>query len=55
MRKVDTDTLADQSHEGLLRRNEVFEESFEREAPRLAEACHEIHGGPYHRVAWLIK
>lgn len=42
MRKVDTNTLAVRSRQELLRRNEIFEEFFEREAPRLAEACHEM-------------
>ena len=34
--------LANRSREELLRRNEIFEEFFKREAPRLAEACHEM-------------
>jgi D-sedoheptulose 7-phosphate isomerase len=42
MRKVDTDMLAARSREELLRRNGVFEDFFETEAPRLAEACHEM-------------
>ncbi len=42
MRPVDTDTLAARSREELLRRNEIFESFFRREAPRLAEACHEM-------------
>ena len=42
MRQVDTDTLSIRSREELLRRNEIFEKFFEREAPRLAEACHEM-------------
>jgi len=42
MRTVDTDTLAAWSREELLRRNEVFGSFFEAEAPRLAEACHEM-------------
>ncbi|MGI9050965.1 MAG: SIS domain-containing protein [Rubrobacteraceae bacterium] len=42
MRKVDTNTLAVRSREELLRRNVIFEEFFKREAPRLAEACHEM-------------
>jgi D-sedoheptulose 7-phosphate isomerase len=42
MRVVDTDTLAERSREELLRRNKVFEGFFEVEAPRLAEACHEM-------------
>lgn len=39
---VDPDALIDRSREELLRRNAIFEEFFEREAPRLAEACHEM-------------
>jgi D-sedoheptulose 7-phosphate isomerase len=39
---VDTNVLATRSSEELLRRNGVFEEFFRREAPRLAEACHEM-------------
>ncbi len=42
MRKVDADTLADQSREELLCRDGTFESFFEKEAPRLAEACHEM-------------
>lgn len=42
MRSVDTDTLATRSRNELLRRNRIFEEFFRREAPRLAEACHEM-------------
>ncbi len=42
MRQVDTDMLAARSREELLRRNGVFEDFFEAEAPRLAEACHEM-------------
>jgi D-sedoheptulose 7-phosphate isomerase len=42
MRPVDTDTLAAQSGEELLRRNKIFEEFFKAEASRLAEACHEM-------------
>src|SRR5215218_8158585 len=42
MRSVDTVTLAARSREELLRRNVVFEVFFEAEAPRLAEACHEM-------------
>jgi hypothetical protein len=41
MRPVDTDTLAAQSEEELLRRNKIFE-TFFKAAPRLAEACHEM-------------
>ena len=36
------DTLATRSRQELLRRNGVFESFFEAEAPRLAEACHEM-------------
>ena len=39
---VDTNVLAIRSRDELLRRNSVFETFFEREAPRLAEACHEM-------------
>jgi D-sedoheptulose 7-phosphate isomerase len=42
MSQVDTDTLTLQSREELLRRNGIFESFFEVEAPRLAEACHEM-------------
>ena len=42
MSSVNIDTLAVRGREELLRRNAVFEEFFEREAPRLAEACHEM-------------
>src|SRR5215212_2330790 len=42
MSQVDTDALTIQSREGLLRRNGIFEAFFEAEAPRLAEACHEM-------------
>ncbi|MBA2441661.1 MAG: SIS domain-containing protein [Rubrobacter sp.] len=42
MRTVDADTLATRSREELLRRNGVFEGFFRAEAPRLAEACHEM-------------
>ncbi|MBA3472773.1 MAG: SIS domain-containing protein [Rubrobacter sp.] len=42
MRPVDTDTLAAWSKEKLLQRNGVFEAFFKAEAPRLAEACHEM-------------
>ncbi len=38
MRIPDTDTLAAQSREELLRRNGIFAEFFRREAPRLAGA-----------------
>ena len=39
---VDTNVLATRSSAELLRRNEVFESFFRSEAPRLAEACHEM-------------
>jgi D-sedoheptulose 7-phosphate isomerase len=39
---IDTNVLAIRSSEELLRRNEVFESFFRAEAPRLAEACHEM-------------
>src|SRR3712207_7761554 len=39
---VDTNDLAIRSSEELLRRNGVFEAFFRTEAPRLAEACHEM-------------
>ena len=42
MRPVDANTLAARSREELLRRNAVFEAFFKAEAPRLAEACHEM-------------
>ena len=42
MRSVDTDPLFDRSREELLRRNLIFETFFRAEAPRLAEACHEM-------------
>jgi D-sedoheptulose 7-phosphate isomerase len=42
MRPVNTDTLTAQSRTELLRRNQIFESFFEAEAPRLAEACHEM-------------
>ena len=42
MRPVNTDTLVAQSRSELLRRNGIFESFFEAEAPRLAEACHEM-------------
>ena len=40
--KSKTDTLALCTKKELLRRNEIFESFFRREAPRLAEACHEM-------------
>ncbi len=39
---VDTNVLAARSREELLRRNSIFETFFRTEAPRLAEACHEM-------------
>jgi D-sedoheptulose 7-phosphate isomerase len=39
---VDTNVLAVRSREELLRRNETFDAFFKSEAPRLAEACHEM-------------
>jgi D-sedoheptulose 7-phosphate isomerase len=39
---LDTNVLATQIREELLRRNEVCDAFFTREAPRLAEACHEM-------------
>lgn len=42
MRSVATDPLFDRSREELLRRNLIFETFFRAEAPRLAEACHEM-------------
>ncbi len=39
---VNTSALAIRSREELLRRNKIFESFFRREAPRLAEACHEM-------------
>lgn len=40
--RTDADILAAQSRSELLRRNGIFESFFEAEAPRLAEACHEM-------------
>ncbi len=40
--RMNTGTLTTRSREELLRRNEIFESFFEVEAPRLAEACHEM-------------
>jgi D-sedoheptulose 7-phosphate isomerase len=39
---VNTNVLAMRSREELLRRNKIFEAFFRTEAPRLAEACHEM-------------
>jgi D-sedoheptulose 7-phosphate isomerase len=40
--QVDADRLVERVREELLWRNEVFERFFRAEAPRLAEACHEM-------------
>jgi D-sedoheptulose 7-phosphate isomerase len=40
--QIDTDSLAIHIRNELLRRNGIFETFFEAEAPRLAEACHEM-------------
>ena len=40
--RIDADTLAARIREEPLRRNEISESFFEAEAPRLAEACHEM-------------
>ena len=42
MSQVDTDALTIQNREELLRRNQIFVPFFEAEAPRLAQACHEM-------------
>src|SRR5918998_1837374 len=39
---VDTSALTIRSRTELLRRNKIFESFFRAEAPRLAEACHEM-------------
>ncbi len=39
---VNTEKLPTQTKQNLLRRNAIFEKFFKREAPRLAEACHEM-------------
>ena len=39
---VDTMTLVTQSREILLRGNQLFEDFFRAETPRLAEACHRM-------------
>ena len=41
-RQIDASVLAARSRDALLRRNSIFESFFEAEAPRLAEACHEM-------------
>ena len=40
--RIGADTRASRSREELLRRSAIFESFFEAEAPRLAEACHEM-------------
>ena len=40
--RTGADTRATRSREELLRRNAIFQSFFEAEAPRLAEACHEM-------------
>src|ERR671912_41362 len=42
MDQVDTKVLIVRSRDELLRRNQIFESFFDAEAPRLAEACHEM-------------
>jgi D-sedoheptulose 7-phosphate isomerase len=42
VRSVNSDVFATRSRDELLRRNEIFAYFFQREAPRLAEACHEM-------------
>ena len=42
MQPVNKDALAARGREDLLRRNGIFDSFFEAEAPRLAEACHEM-------------
>jgi D-sedoheptulose 7-phosphate isomerase len=42
VKQADTESLAIRSREELLRRNQIFESFFDAEAPRLAEACHEM-------------
>src|SRR5579871_5718322 len=39
---IDTATLIARTHEDLLRRNAIFANFFNAEAPRLAEACREM-------------
>ncbi len=41
-RQMETKALVTRSREELLRRNGIFKAFFEDEAPRLAEACHEM-------------
>src|SRR5215216_3106197 len=40
--RIKVEDLTTQSREELLRRNNIFEAFFRREAARLAEACHEM-------------
>jgi D-sedoheptulose 7-phosphate isomerase len=40
--RIDTEDLTTHSSKELLRRNAIFVSFFEAEAPRLAEACHEM-------------
>jgi D-sedoheptulose 7-phosphate isomerase len=40
--RINAEDLTAQSRTELLRRNAIFESFFEEEAPRLAEACHEM-------------
>ena len=40
--RINAEDLTAQSRTELLRRNGIFESFFEAEAPRLAEACHEM-------------
>jgi D-sedoheptulose 7-phosphate isomerase len=42
MRPQNTDTFVARTRDELLLRNRIFETYFEAEAPRLAEACHEM-------------
>jgi D-sedoheptulose 7-phosphate isomerase len=42
IKQEDTNISTIRSSEELLRRNRIFEEFFDAEAPRLAEACHEM-------------
>jgi hypothetical protein len=40
--RINAEEFTAQSRTELLRRNAIFEAFFEAEAPRLAEACHEM-------------
>src|ERR687889_259747 len=42
MKQADTESLVIRSRDELLRRNQVLESFFRTQAPRLAEACHEM-------------